>query len=52
MLFSPTSCHFISLRSKHSPEHTVPLNRLLYKNTLGFYSWGTMIEIRLQYLIY
>jgi hypothetical protein len=24
MQFSPTSCHFISLRSKCSPQHTVP----------------------------
>jgi hypothetical protein len=23
MQFSPTSCHFISLRSKHSPQHPV-----------------------------
>jgi hypothetical protein len=37
MQFSPTSCHFIPLRSKYSPEHQVSHRYKTTRKIIGFY---------------
>jgi hypothetical protein len=42
MQFSPTSCHFISLRSEYSPQHPVQLFKDSFEN------WGVLLH-RMRY---